>query len=236
VVADRHLRDAGTEVVAMAPKHFNLQTAEASMRAVTTPEISVNAKGWRAGVPSVRGELVELRELRASDAESLCELLGAQEVRRFISPPPSSSNAFARFIDRAEQMRVEGHGLCLAVTLRGQDEPIGLFQLRETEPPFRTAEWGFAIASSFWSTGVFEEAAELVMMFAFEHLGVHRLEARAVITNGRGTNALKKLGAVQEGVLRRSFLRDGEYLDQALYAIVDDDWRATRRVPKTMVH
>ena len=46
--------------------------------------------------------------------------------------------------------------------------------------------------------------------------------------NGRGNGALRKIGAVPEGVLRKSFLKNGEYLDQILYAIVDDDWRASR--------
>ena len=40
--------------------------------------------------------------------------------------------------------------------------------------------------------------------------------------------ALQKLGAVPEGILRRAFLRNGQYLDQMLYAIVEDDWRAAR--------
>jgi RimJ/RimL family protein N-acetyltransferase len=62
----------------------------------------------------------------------------------------------------------------------------------------------------------------------FETLGVHRLEARAALRNGRGNGALRKIGAVQEGVLRKSFLRNGEYMDQALYAIVDEDWQAAR--------
>jgi ribosomal-protein-serine acetyltransferase len=75
---------------------------------------------------------------------------------------------------------------------------------------------------------VFQEGAELALDFAFETLGAHRLEARAAIKNGRGNGALRKLGAVQEGVLRQSFLRGGQYLDQALYAIVEDDWRARR--------
>ena len=66
--------------------------------------------------------------------------------------------------------------------------------------------------------------------FAFDVLGVHRLEARAAIRNGRGNAALLKVGAVQEAVLRKSFLRNGEYLDQALWAIVEDDWRAQRQV------
>jgi len=74
--------------------------------------------------------------------------------------------------------------------------------------------------------GIFQEGAELVLRFAFETLGVHRLEARAALRNGRGNGALRKIGAVQEGVLRKSFLRNGEYLDQALYAIVEEDWRA----------
>ena len=192
--------------------------------------------GWRSGLPTLRGEHVELREVRSTDAHALCALLGAPEVQRFISPPPASISAFQHFIDRAERQRTDGRAICYAVTLRGHDQAIGLFQMRETEPAFKVAEWGFALGSAFWGMGVFEEAAELVMTFAFEQLGVHRLEARAVVTNARGTHALKKLGAVQEGLLRRSFLKDGDYLDQALYAIVEDDWRASRRIPRRMVH
>ena len=84
-----------------------------------------------------------------------------------------------------------------------------------------------------------QEGAELVLQFVFETLGAHRLEARAALRNGRGNGALRKIGAVQEGVLRRSFLRNGEHLDQALYAIVDDDWRASRSMAReqvTVVH
>ena len=61
--------------------------------------------------------------------------------------------------------------------------------------------------------------------FAFDAVGVHRLEARAAVRNGRGNGALRKMGAVQEGVLRKSFLKDGEYLDQALWTILDEDWQ-----------
>ena len=68
------------------------------------------------------------------------------------------------------------------------------------------------------------------MDFSFETIGVHRLEARAAVQNGRGNGALRKVGAVQEGVLRKSFLRDGEYLDQVLWTIVDEDWRQAKVV------
>jgi len=48
------------------------------------------------------------------------------------------------------------------------------------------------------------------------------------VKNGRGNGALLKIGAVQEGLLRRSFLKNGEFVDQVLYAIVEDDWRDIR--------
>jgi RimJ/RimL family protein N-acetyltransferase len=197
---------------------------------VTMPTTQVVSSDWRTGLPVLRGKRVTLRELRASDAASLFAMLTTQEVARFISPPPTTVEGFERFIAWTIRQRAAGNYVCFAVTLRGFDTAIGIFQVRETEPGFGTAEWGFALGSAFWGTGVFKEGADLVLEFAFETLNVQRLEARAAVLNGRGNGALLKVGAVQEGVLRKSFLRDGRYLDQVLYAIVEDDWRASRDV------
>ncbi len=70
----------------------------------------------------------------------------------------------------------------------------------------------------------------MMMNFAFGEFGVHRPEARAAIRNGCGNGALRKLGAVQEGLLRKSFLKDGEYLDQALWTILDEHWWAAKKI------
>jgi RimJ/RimL family protein N-acetyltransferase len=72
------------------------------------------------------------------------------------------------------------------------------------------------------------DGAQLVLESAFETLGVRRLEARAAVQNGRGNGALQKMGAVPELTMRRSFERNGEYLDQVLWAILDSDWRWSR--------
>ena len=203
-------------------------TTELDLQVIQPSVGQVVTSDWQRGLPVLTGEQVRLRELKASDAPSLFSLLTAQEVARFISPPPSTVEGFERFIAWTLRQRTAGTYACFAVTLKGFDTAIGIFQVRETEPGFGTAEWGFAIGSPFWGTGVFEESAQLVVEFAFDTLDVHRLEARAAVRNGRGTGALLKLGAVPEGVLRKSFLRNGEYLDQVLYAIVEDDWRASR--------
>jgi RimJ/RimL family protein N-acetyltransferase len=183
---------------------------------------------WRQSLPVMVGRQVVLRELRASDAASLCALLNTEEVARFISPPPTTVEGFERFIAWTLRQRAAGTYACFAVTVQGCDTAIGIFQIREMERGFGTAEWGFAIGSSFWGTGVFQDSAELVLEFVFRTLGVHRLEARAAVMNDRGIGALRKIGAVKEGILRKSLQRNGEFLDQALYAILDSDWSGSR--------
>jgi RimJ/RimL family protein N-acetyltransferase len=183
---------------------------------------------WQRGLPVLTGQQVVLRELRASDAPSLFALLTTEEVARFISPPPTTVEGFEGFIGWTARQRAAGTYACFAVTLHGFDTAIGIFQVREIAPGFGTAEWGFAIGSPFWGTGVFLDGAKLVVQFAFETIGVHRLEARAAVKNGRGNKALLKAGAVQECVLRKSFQKNGEHLDQVLYGILEEDWRAMR--------
>jgi RimJ/RimL family protein N-acetyltransferase len=186
------------------------------------------ASDWRNGLPVLRGNRVVLRELRPADASSLFELLAIEEVSRFISTPPDTAEGFERFIAWTIRQRNAGSYACFAVTLKGFDTAIGIFQLRQIEIGFGSAEWGFAIGSQFWGTGVFQDGAGLMLDFAFDTLGAHRLEARSAVLNGRGNGALLKMGAVQEAVLRKSFQRDSGYLDQVLYSIIDEDWRESK--------
>ena len=206
------------------PFQPELQKAEI----VTTPAVVTTTSDWRQGLPLLSSAHVTLRELRIDDAASLLTMLSTEEVSRFISPPPSTVEGFERFITWAIRERENGSYVCFAVVPDGTSTAVGLFQLRALEPGFSTAEWGFAIGSGYWGTGVFAEGARLVLQFAFEAAGVHRLEARASIANGRGNGALRKVGAVQEGVLRRSFFRGGTYHDQVLWSMLAEDWRAQR--------
>jgi ribosomal-protein-alanine N-acetyltransferase len=185
---------------------------------------------WRDGLPMLTGLRLTLRELRPSDAPSLFAMLTTEEVSRFISPPPTTVEGFERFIAWTARQRAAGEYVCFAVVPNGSENAVGLFQIRSLEPGFGSAEWGFAIGSNYWGSGMFSDGARLVLDFAFNVMRVHRVEARAAVRNGRGNGALRKIGAVQEGVLRRSFLRNGEYLDQVLWSIVSDDWLQAKAV------
>ena len=115
---------------------------------------------------------------------------------------------------------------------RGSRRAVGLFQVRALEPSFFTAEWGFALGSAFWSTGIFAEAARLVAAFAFQTLGVHRLEGRAATANARGNGALTKIGATSEAVLKNSLERHGVYHEQLLWTLIREEWDERQAVAR----
>ncbi len=209
---------------------------EAVIAAARSATATTTTSDWRKTLPVLTGSMVTLRELRLSDAPSLLAMLSTEEVSRFISPPPTTIEGFERFIAWTHRERAAGNYVCFAVVPHGMDTAIGIFQVRQLEPGFATAEWGFALGSAFWGTGVFVDAAKLVVDFAFDTIHAHRLEARAAVQNGRGNAALRKIGAVQEGVLRKSFLRNGEYLDQTLWTILDEDWRNAKTMVGVRVH
>jgi len=191
---------------------------------------AVVSTDWRDSLPILTGSMLTLRELERGDAASLLTMLTTDEVARFISPPPTTFEGFERFIEWGQLERMRGNYVCFAVVPHGGTTAVGVFQIRRLEPSFATAEWGFALGSAYWGTGMFVDGSKLAVDFAFDTLGVHRLEARASVANGRGNSALRKIGAVQEAVLRRSFLRNGHYYDQALWSIIDSEWRRAKAV------
>jgi ribosomal-protein-alanine N-acetyltransferase len=196
----------------------------------------VRGTDWQRRLPVLAGPHVTLRELRVDDAAALFAMVSTEEVARFISPPPTTVEGFERFIEWTIRQRRDGQYMCFGIVPRGMTTVIGLFQVRALDAAFDVAEWGFVMASEFWGTGIFVEAASLVVDLVFDSVGVHRLEARASVANGRGNGALSKLGAVQEGVLRRSFLRNGDYHDQVLWSLVADEWRVQRTEVRPGTH
>jgi ribosomal-protein-alanine N-acetyltransferase len=179
---------------------------------------------WHFGLPTLRCPKLTLREVRTSDAAALLAMLTSDEVADVLSPMPHSVEGFEAFIEEEHHNRTRGNSFCFGIVPDGYEDAMGLFQVRQLEPGFASAEWGFALGSPFWGRGVFTEGAKAVIDFAFGRVGVHRLEARSIASNARGNAALRKIGALQEGILRRSFQRNGRFFDQILWSILKEDW------------
>jgi ribosomal-protein-alanine N-acetyltransferase len=201
----------------------NLEPIRFDSACVTEPAVAADAD-WTTGLPVLKGRKIMLRELVKSDALSLLSMLSTEEVAKFISPPPTTPQGFEKFVAWAQRERQAGNQFTFGMVPEGCDHAVGLVQVRAIAPRFSVAEWGFAVGSPFWGTGLFLASARMTLDFAFQHTAVNRLEARAVVQNGRGNGALRKLGAVQEGVLRGSLLKEGKYLDQIMWSIISQDW------------
>jgi ribosomal-protein-alanine N-acetyltransferase len=213
---------------------MGIHTRSGHQRAVPAEHAAAGA--WREALPVFIDVSCTIREVEVEDAPALLAHISTDEVARFISPPPATIEGFERFIRWSQQQRQGGHSACFAIVPAGATRAVGLFQVRSLEAGFARAEWGFAMGSAYWGTGMFVAAASRVLDFAFDAIGVVRMEARAVVMNGRGNSALRKMGSVQEGVLRRSFLRRGEHHDQVLWSLLAEDWRRTRARHRVRIH
>ena len=114
----------------------------------SAPEVV--SSDWKEALPVLKAKGITLRELRVSDAASLLAMLTTEEVTRFISPPPTTLEGFERFIQWAHREREAGRYICFAIVPDGYDTAVGLFQVRQLDPMFGTAEWGFALGAAFW--------------------------------------------------------------------------------------
>jgi [ribosomal protein S5]-alanine N-acetyltransferase len=183
---------------------------------------------WRRGLPVLTDGTVTLRELRSGDATSLVAHLNDRRVCRYIAPCPSTTADFRQFIRWTQAERRRGALACYGVVPDGITRPVGVIQVWRVERDFSTAEWGFAIGESFWGTGLFQRGAGLMLDLTFSQLGVYRLEARSVDSNGRGNRVLEKLGAKREGVLRGGFHDGDGARDQVMWSILAPEWQALR--------
>lgn len=219
----------------MEPSSIN-QQSPAVRRPCATLDRDVASSNWRSALPVLTAPGVTIRNLRLEDAPSLCAHLATEEVARFISPPPTTIEGFEQFIRWAIKSQSEGRYACFAVVPHGTDQAVGIIQLRNLGEDFRLAEWGFAIGSRYWGTGLFVAAAQLVLDFAFATVGIERLEARCVVQNGRGVGALRKLHAVPERFLPGGLVVGENRFDQVLWIMTRLGYQARARMRRKRLH
>ena len=191
---------------------------------------------WRRELPTLTARYVALREPTSEDIGALVDLLSVEDASRFGLEEGVDDIAVQLFVERATRDREAGAAFTYVVVNGSVRGVGGLVQVRALDPLFETAEWECTLAPSVRGSGAFIETARLVCGFAFNVIGAHRIEARVQLQNGRANGALRKLGAVQEGILRRSARRRGDYVDQVLWSVLKDDWTDHWVVTSQRVH
>jgi ribosomal-protein-alanine N-acetyltransferase len=175
--------------------------------------------------------LTTLREVAASDVYTLFTLFSDRAVTAYMAPPPPTLAKFAGFVEWSHQEREHGHGLCFGIVPEGMTAAVGILQVRSLDSMLSSAEWGFVLSAHFWSTGVFFDAANVLVEFAFTTMHVDRLEARIALRNRRAHAAVQKLGARSESTLATSSQTGIPRDPELVWTLHEDDWRNRARDP-----
>jgi len=181
-------------------------------------------------LPVLIGRRVLLRAPREDDAVRLYELVRDPEVTRFLAfDSPASPDDTRFFIETCHEHRRQDREYVFVIADVATDEPMGVIGLRHLDRPLRTAQVGTWVARAHWGRGINAEAKQLLLDFAFGTLELHRIEARIALDNHRSRRAFERLGGRCEGRLRESFFKDGEYHDQDLFVVLEQEWRNRAR-------
>lgn len=192
---------------------------------------------WCGALPALSSATLMLREPVAGDALALLTALSSEALGHLVAdPPPATKAGFEGLIATMQIARHEGREACWAIVPRDTGAAVGLMRVRALDYDFTTIEGTAALVEEFRGSHVFQDAARLVLGCLFRTMGVQRVEFRIDVCNSRANGALRKLGATQEGLLRRALCREGGFHDQVLWAMVAGEWASPRDLSHYRVH
>jgi RimJ/RimL family protein N-acetyltransferase len=199
----------------------------------------VSADAWYA-LPVLSGQLIHLEPMAIEHAAGYLAAAGsgddAEEVFRWLNPK-HGSNSVPKSIGDAEEhiyaalaSRARGERFAYAQFDAATGEFAGTTSLYDVVPALRTLAIGHTwLGRRWWRTGHNTESKLLLLAYAFDDLGAARVVWHTDIYNVRSQDAIARLGATREGVLRKHRIRrDGSWRDTVQYSMTDDDWPAVR--------
>lgn len=166
---------------------------------------------------ALRGERVQLRELRDADLSQLVAWWREPEVARFndrVQPRPDGPLE-EMFTTWSSNDSSAGAAFCVE-TMEG--ELVGHVALWGAEVRNRCATFAIVVGPEHQSRGLGSEATRLMMNYGFTELGLHRIELQVNADNTRGIAAYQRAGFEREGLLKAKLFYGGKFHDQVIMA------------------
>ena len=164
---------------------------------------------------------VELRRAKPPDADFLLELLADEDVRPFLGPRTAASrDEVLEEIDRS-LAEAGSFGRFVLEVDGEQAGTLGFHVVSERNGIARLER--LAVHPRFRGRRLADEAARLFQRHLLRELGFHRLELEIYAFNERACAHAERAGFVREGRKRKAYLKNGDWVDSVLYAIVAED-------------
>lgn len=177
--------------------------------------------------PILRTERLILRPFALADAADVQRLAGAREVAATTAaiPHPYEDGMAEAWIASHATGLAEGTNVVYAIANGQTGALIGAVGLSVVAEHSR-AELGYWIGVPFWGQGYCTEAAAVMLRYAFDELGLRRVQARHFAINPASGRVMQKIGMAHEGVMRQHFVKWGQPGDIVFYGILADEWHA----------
>jgi RimJ/RimL family protein N-acetyltransferase len=171
---------------------------------------------------TLEGRLVRLEPLALSHLDALCAVGLDPELWRLTVSKIATCDDMRRYVEAALDAQRDGTALPCATIWRATGQVIGSNAALE----HRRVEIGWTWLARPWQrSGANAEAKYLMLRHAFEVWRMVRVELKTSALNHQSRGAMRKLGAVEEGVLRRHMINeDGSPRDSVFYSILDNEW------------
>jgi RimJ/RimL family protein N-acetyltransferase len=164
---------------------------------------------------------VELRRAKPPDADFLLELLADVDVRQFLGPRTAATRD--EVLEEIERSLAEPERFGRFV-IESDGEPAGMLGFHVASERNRIARLErLAVHARFRGRRLADEAARQFQRHLLGELGFHRLELEIYAFNERACAHAERAGFVHEGRKRKAYLKDGEWVDSVLYAMVAED-------------
>jgi N-acetyltransferase len=141
------------------------------------------------------------------------------------------------YMDTALQLQREGTALPFVTVERSTSRVAGSTRFGNYDRANRRIEIGWTWLARAWQrTAMNTEAKYLMLSHAFERLGCVRVELKTDVLNSQSRNAILRIGAKEEGILRKHMLTwTGRYRDSIYYSILDEEWPQVKARLKSLV-
>lgn len=135
-----------------------------------------------------------------------------------------------RYAEAALRAQAQGTALPFVTTAAATGEVVGSTRLANADAVHRRVEIGWTwIARPWQRTAINTEAKYLMLRHAFETLGCLRVELKTDALNQRSRGAILRIGAREEGTLRKHMVTEGGRVrDTVYFSVIDDEWPAVK--------
>lgn len=174
----------------------------------------------------LQGEKVRLEPLAMDHIDTLCEVAFDEELWRVGLQPLRTRDDVAQYVRNALDLQQKGTALPFATIALSSQKVVGSTRFGNIDTANRRVEIGWTWLGKQWQrTGLNTEAKFLMLRHAFEEWKCIRVEFKTDVLNGQSRRAILRLGAKEEGIIRKhAITAGGRIRDSVYYSILDDEW------------